>query len=400
MNPLAKVLLISLLLCQSTCGEAREVQGSISSKGPEAEPIKNSKEAIGQVPRWNLPATPSLEIGGAEGSEPDRLFKVQGAVLHSGLIWVSDGASKEIRAFRTDGTHVLTTGGSGEGPGEFLSLGPLIRFGEDTLVAWDNRLRRISFLNSSGEFSRSVRVLAEAQNLSVEAVFRDGTFLATDLRPIFPRSKDLETSPFLLLRIGSDGHLLDTLGVCPGGRAARTDASPGYAAEAFSPFTYVAEDIGGYWVGTGESPELRRFDPSGELVKTVLWEADDRTVRPEHRSALFERQLSKVAEEEARRALRRLQSETPVANEFPAHASILVDKADRLWVKTYRRPTDQGPDSWLIFEENGSVIAQVEVPSEFRLLDAGEGFVLGVRRDELDVERIQLFTISVESSSH
>jgi len=76
----------------------------------------------------------------------------------------------------------------------------------------------------------------------------------------------------------------------------------------------------------------------------------------------------------------------------PAIAEVMLDADDRLWIKHYDPPTDNAlrlspfpPDDgrWTIIREDGSVVAEVELPGPFTPLDARGRSVAGVRQDEL-----------------
>lgn len=45
---------------------------------------------------------------------------------------------------------------------------------------------------------------------------------------------------------------------------------------------------------------------------------------------------------------------------------------------------------WVVSDTNGSLVARVAPPDGLRLLDVGSDRVVGVTRDELGVERIQV----------
>jgi hypothetical protein len=47
-----------------------------------------------------------------------------------------------------------------------------------------------------------------------------------------------------------------------------------------------------------------------------------------------------------------------------------------------------------VFDVDGRRIATVELPERFNLMDAGADYVLGVWRDDLDVEHVQAFELS------
>ena len=78
----------------------------------------------------------------------------------------------------------------------------------------------------------------------------------------------------------------------------------------------------------------------------------------------------------------------PVADSFPAHGGLMVTDEGRIWLEQFRRPHHQGPDRWKVFERGGGFVCHVTVPQGMTLLDAGADFLLGLERDELDVEYV------------
>jgi hypothetical protein len=74
---------------------------------------------------------------------------------------------------------------------------------------------------------------------------------------------------------------------------------------------------------------------------------------------------------------------------FPAYASLRLDRSGYLWVEDYRRPGDEQP-VWQVFDPEGVLVTSVHTPEGLRILDIGDDYVLGVVRDEFDVERVRL----------
>jgi hypothetical protein len=78
---------------------------------------------------------------------------------------------------------------------------------------------------------------------------------------------------------------------------------------------------------------------------------------------------------------------------MPAYAAeIHVDYDLNLWVRECTRPGD--PQwSYSVFDSSGVFLGEVAVPNRVGLLDIGRDCVLGLRRDELGVEYVQLFDL-------
>ena len=120
---------------------------------------------------WRIGTEPSLKIGVREGEEPYQFAVIVGAVtLSDGRIVVLEGrtASKELRWFAPDGTHLSTAGGAGEGPGEFRSPGELLRLPGDTLLVRDGTIffPSLDFFNGDGEFIRRIQPIPDLIPLS------------------------------------------------------------------------------------------------------------------------------------------------------------------------------------------------------------------------------------------
>jgi len=62
----------------------------------------------------------------------------------------------------------------------------------------------------------------------------------------------------------------------------------------------------------------------------------------------------------------------------------------QIWV---READDDARARWLIHDLEGNAVARLVLPPRFLLLESGTDYVLGVARDEMDVERLQLFRL-------
>ena len=112
-------------------------------------------------PAWgrDLLLVEEVRIGVLEG-DPAYAFGYVSDVAQGedGRIWVADSRNVEIRVFDDLGRAREVLGRSGEGPGEFGDLSALEVFPDESMVAWDPRLQRVSIFNKDGSFLRSFRV--------------------------------------------------------------------------------------------------------------------------------------------------------------------------------------------------------------------------------------------------
>lgn len=391
-----KTLLLGVLLLLPGCSSPEHPASSIlvqDSAGIRI--VENSLAAMDSAPEWALSPSPTLKLGALDGADPFLFHRVNGAVLHNGLIWVLDGGSSELRAFRLDGSHVQTAGRSGEGPGEFVFPVELVPLGPDTLMVWDRQTQRISFFGPNGTFLRSISILNDFQGPSFVSAFDDGSFLFSDLRAVFPRTGVVEESPLFIVRFDSHGLLTDSLGVFPWVRMKRVERPRDFAAVTFSPVTFVSGDRRTFWVGTGEDLEIQERKPNGDLIQIVRWQAPDRRVRKEQVEAWYSEQLERAETEEARSRIRQRREQVPVADKFPALADLVVDRVGRLWVKEYQGPLGEGTNRWMVFSGNGEIAARIRLQRGFWPLEFGENYVLGFTRGEFDEEYVVLFDLEM-----
>lgn len=82
---------------------------------------------------------------------------------------------------------------------------------------------------------------------------------------------------------------------------------------------------------------------------------------------------------------------------MPAYApDIHLDPDLNLWVREYTRPGD--PQMvWSVFTEAGVLLGTVDTPTGLKILDIGDNYILGLRRDEYEVEFVQLYELMKSS---
>ena len=78
----------------------------------------------------------------------------------------------------------------------------------------------------------------------------------------------------------------------------------------------------------------------------------------------------------------------PVADLYPGHDKVVVSAEGEIWVEEYRRPSDEGPARWLVFDSNGQLRCSASLPEDLWVLAVGGNRVFGLVRDSLDVEYI------------
>ena len=82
----------------------------------------------------------------------------------------------------------------------------------------------------------------------------------------------------------------------------------------------------------------------------------------------------------------------PVPETFPAYHRVRGDVNGNLWVQAYPVPP-QSTARWAVFDSTGVLQGEIDMPVELDPTHIGEDFIVGVWRDDLDVEHVQLYAL-------
>ena len=96
---------------------------------------------------------------------------------------------------------------------------------------------------------------------------------------------------------------------------------------------------------------------------------------------------------------RKMFEEMPFPKTMPAFGSsrssertFRVDAEANVWIMEYNRPGDD-EKRWTVFDSAGMLLGTLRVPDDLIILAIGGDYVLGVRRDELDVEQVVMYEL-------
>ncbi len=339
---------------------------------------------------WSISEEPLLSLGTVEGDGPLAFDRLSGAyLLPGGDLAVFDEGSGQIRLFERNGTPRLGFGRLGEGPGEFQGL-RFLGYDEDSIHVFDPRQRRLTVVHPESGGFRVARVELDNPGLTPVGLLPDGSvLLLADLA--FSSSitgelaNGLQRFEAAYIRVGPDGAPQDTVLVTPGSeRFLRT--GPG-TVELLRPLLprSVSHAVRGSEIiqGSQERYEvgvhsldgrletlIRRSDVELQLDEAAYGEAVERRVR--------------AAPEPARPGLRALYGELPRPERTPAYSAYIVDALGHLWVQGF---SYEGQSSiWFVHDPEGVWLGSVEFPDRFRPTQILDDRVVGVWRDELDVQ--------------
>jgi len=332
-----------------------------------------------------------LEIGG-DGLD---LFDVVGAVRRpDGGLVVADGGTATLLFFDDEGALVRTAGGEGDGPGEFRALQGVGLVGPDTAWAYDFSHRRLSLYDRAGTLARTLTP-TPSLNAATLVGWSGRGFVATQLwgdgSP--DRAPGLTRERVVCVRYDAEGVMLDTVGAFPGREVQLRPEGPrmtmGVAPFARNASYALAED--GLVVGEQVGHEVRTYALDGRLRSIVRWAGGPLSLSHAQIDEWKREQVASAPS--ARRAsVRAYLAEVPLPDRRPAYGSLLAGPGGELWVGSYAHP-GHVPARWDAYRADGRWLGAVGLPGGFRPLQIGEDWVLGVARDALDVERVQLRTL-------
>lgn len=385
------------------CGAPPEAgDGTTGGDGTTAFTVRDSAgvviaENVGEPPVTIIvDGPPLLDIGVADGDPARQLSGVVGAVLTSaGTLVIADGATGELRFFDEAGDFIRSVGREGEGPGEFRALGALFPRG-DSLVAHDTRSWRFSIFDAGGELVRTTPLGATYMGL-----LRDGTLIsyAVTTRGM-PAPGTVSRSRGILLRHPPAGGAPDTIAHFGMNEHYVHTEIPGFSERMFGRDTQTVFRGGRIVIADNDTYELRELTADGSVVRLIRRDRPNRVVTAEDAAAYIDAAMARYGDDPRREISERSLRDQPVPATMPAFGrsglirsrlpTVIWDSRGFLWVLDYVAFPDERP-SWSVFDHEGRLVALVTLPLGVDLLYAGEESLVGLWRDALDVEHVQVF---------
>lgn len=361
-----------------------------------------------RVPRWTegggwtIDSVPLLDIG-SETDSGEQFSQIQDLLrLPSGELIVAEGDAAQLRVFSDSGHYLRAIGRKGEGPGEFVGLGLVRNYRGDSLLAYDYQLRRISIFDQAGRFARAVNLRPPGGSYpTIEGALADGSFLALGIEfPSGAIQSGTVRNPMQVFRFGPEGELLDTLGVFPGyetGVYNETSGSNHMRISFTIPFgheTSAAVRPTEVMVGSNDSYEIRSFGPDGELRRILRRQVTPVPVTPQMIQAMNadEDAQNPRADAASRERTAKVRAVIVYPKTLPAFKRFLVDEDGNLWVLAFNSPGDSA-SRYTVFDSSGQMLGDVVAPEDFELSRIGENYLLGIWKDENEVQHVRMYAL-------
>lgn len=352
--------------------------------------------------RQRLPGTPvsvdtaaRLRLGVASG---DTTLEFQHVVdpflLPDGRVVVPVSGSGTIRVFSPEGRLLESLGRPGEGPGEFRLLVAAWPRG-DTIEAFDVVLGRITRFPPGGD-PRIVKLdLAPSAQAPVPGVLPDGWILIGVESAGNGRRDTVAVHRYR--RDGSDaGVIARVLGI------RRYETPMGGGPDPLSPRMALAVHGGRVYVAQTLAPVIRVLGPGGRQERELTWTPGDLPSPREAFEDVVEVAAEKAGPTGAQRARKKVRA-FPVADRVPAFSGFLVDEEGFTWIEPFdpaRRSVEfphpvptTGAVKWTILSPDGTRAGSMSLPGSFEPTWIGKDAIVGVRRDALGVEYVEVHAL-------
>jgi hypothetical protein len=315
-------------------------------------PVDAMASAADMYRRGFIALEPEYVIGGENADDENTLYLVLGYDIDSkGSLFVADMKLNCIKEFDSSGSHVLTFGREGEGPGDFRAPAALAIGRSDDLIINDSGNGRIQQLTTNGKHIKSVYI-TDGFLSDIEVGPVGGYYAAVQESQIGP-----PTSPqkLELIRLDDGLSVVNTIDEMSVQMTVIVGTADNYAATG-APYPPSLEwavlPDGRLVVGHSDTNKLRILSPSGELLRTLTLKWDPPPVTDTERNKYFA--AGSVDLQTYREGFKE-------AIEFPEHmpyySDITVDTEGNILVR-WAIPVD-GKTLYHVFDGNGNFISRV-----------------------------------------
>ena len=360
------------------------------------EIIEAMRPLWGDSSLWSIDPEPIVDLTVSGSGPAHEFFRVRGLRRRpDGSLVLANRASQEIRLYSSDGRFVGSLGGRGQGPGEFRNL-QRVKLVADTVFALDYD-GRITVVGPDMELARTFTLPSNVQDIHP---LGDGTLLAEShvVAELEEVGVERIRPPTALVRFDREGAWVDSIAVRPGRESFELASEDIYVSGGafFGKAAQVATLGSGAFYGSSDLMQVEELDLAGGIARILRIPDYPLDLTAEQfdaeRQAMYASLPQGVAVPPHIRQMIEAQTR-PVTR--PAFNDMLVDPSGAIWLELYRGVSEQDrPQEWLILDSDGTWLGTVKVPDGFSATGITMDAVLGVRRDEVDVEHPQVLRLT------
>ena len=330
------------------------------------------------------------------GADPgDYIFQFveAGRLFPDGSAVVADWYS-EVVVLSPDGTTHEVLARVGEGPGEVISPYAVFVLGKDSVLVPDARLSRLTLF--VGDSVVRIVSLPRAQHFGVAGVGSSGKLLLWNR---FPHRSwvDIEEEWLAghMTLFDTETGTLDTVASYDHWPRQRS----GQPRPIIRPIGEVTVAAGQFVHTRSDTPEIIWRLPDGTLERIVRWRPEPTLLTEQllEGGETYNRMIGRMnygvsdarLEEIVQRDMSRYRA--MIGQPLPLFGSPFADADGNVWLPSYRPAYPEEGSPYTVISPDGEWLGQVETPPRFRILDVTGGLVLGVLRDEMEVENVVVY---------
>jgi hypothetical protein len=351
--------------------------------------LENAAARMRAALTWAIDSVPDLNIGTAEGDEHYQLFRVSGtAQLADGRVLVVNAGSQELRFFDTNGVFLSQVGGRGQGPEEYEypELVPTLQY--DTIWIYDRP--RISLLDGHGRMLERIAPRNRFLPPFMVGVWAGRLITSQGSARVRPDSPEgMVANDITYEAIDIRTEVRDTIAQVQGRGLFVWNLGTSFG------FTMVPFDIGPsaavgrdrLYVTPADAAEVRAVDAAGTVREIFRILQPAQPVPPAAFDSVVAAEVATARDQAGAAELRRRYGKMPRPSVMPVFQSLLVDAHGNLWLESFRTHEDAPPE-WVVIDPSGTVLGRITTPARVTLAQIGEHYILGLTRDDADVEHV------------
>ncbi len=354
------VLFLSALVILVSCTKQKAEWKGITEQEAGATVVKNPKEPMYGKDVFSLEE--ELSIGEAEGREEYMFSELrQVEVDDDERIYVLDWEAEHIKVFDRDGSHLMTIGRKGQGPGE-LNNSSMISISPNELMVRESR--RLSFFSLDGKFLR--HLLTKEISPTRARFGSQGHFIIEEML------LDPENPRYQLKKIDNDLNIICEISSSPA-------FDPRKPFNPFRSFSYWLIDKDDNIVyGYQADYDLRIYNQDGLLLKRIKKEYDPVEITEEEKEESTEGLPSGI--------------DVDIPKYHTAFYRFFIDDEGRIFVQTYEKIGEEEIYYHDVFDQEGRYIAKI--PLRLRPFLCKKGKLYTIEDDEEGYQVVKRYKVT------
>jgi len=194
--------------------------------------------------------------------------------------------------------------------------------------------------------------------------------------------------PYAVVQLSREGAVQDTVAIIPGYErfgSGALDMSPPFSMDG-----HLAVRDSEFVLGSADGMSFDRYRENWDRAQKVRVPRYDLSLSASEVEREREAMLPEGAPERRRQVVEGLE----FPDQRPAYSNLLIDSEGFVWAEEFHGLSEvDRTTKWEVFSPEGAWLGPVQIPERFTMLDIGLDFVLGVFRDSLDVQHVQVLSL-------